>query len=154
MPSVLLKVVAVFLLIVQGGLSLASGRVLCVGAHDCESHVHLCDAGVGHSHDEHGIHHEDHHCGAPTDGGCVVVGAVMHDGCGCHVHVPVPDNEQGPRSPRGDVPTVRAVFVARVAALVVSWDVGPVRDVPTSSRPPDFSVSDQVCGLKATRLII
>jgi hypothetical protein len=70
------------------------------------------------------------------------------------VHVPVPDNEQGPRSPWGDVPTVRAVFVARVAALVVSWEVGPVREVPTCSRPPDFSASDQVCGLKATRLII
>lgn len=154
MSQVLLRVVAVFLLVVQAGLSLASGRVLCVGAHDCGSHVHVFGAAHGHSHDEHGIHHEDHQCGAPTEGGCVVVGAVMHDGCCCHVHVPVPDNEQGPRSPRGDVPTARAVFVARVAALVVSWDVGPVRDVPTSSRPPDFSESDQVCGLKATRLII
>jgi hypothetical protein len=154
MPPVLLKVVAVFLLVVQAGLSLASGRVLCVGAHDCGSHVHLSDVGVGHSHDEHGGHHEDHDCGDPAEGGYAIVGAAMHDGWGCHVHVPVPDNEQGPRSPRGDAQALRAIFVPRVAALVIAWDVGAVREVPTCSRPPDLSGSDQVCGLKATRLII
>jgi hypothetical protein len=78
----------------------------------------------------------------------------MHDGCDCHTHVPVPDNQQGPHSPRAETQSLRAIFIPRVAAFVIAWDISPVREVPTCSRPPDFDASDQVCGLKATRLII
>jgi hypothetical protein len=84
------------------------------------------------------------------------VDAALHAGeeCGCHVHVPVPATEQIPSDSKCRCQDLRAVFVRLVVAVVVAWDFDALLAVRACSRPPDFSESDQVRGLKATRLIL
>jgi len=80
----------------------------------------------------------------------------MHseDECACHLHIQVPQNERVPSQPRGDNAEFRLamvpLFVSVVLALDFEFPLMPVARL----KPPDFSVSDQVLALKATRLLI
>lgn len=154
MPRVLVKLVAVLLLFVQGLVAFAPGQVLCIPIQDCGTH-------------EQGAHAIRGHCGA--DGRDDEVGgnqckdhehgpfsAAMHpdDECGCHLHVPVPDSEQVPSTLRGDSPDLCNVVLPLMVAFVLTWDCEPWLVVIERFTPPDFSVSDQVLALKATRLLI
>jgi hypothetical protein len=163
MPPALVKLVALLLLVVQGAVASASGRVLCIPLRDCGEHHDAVAAawdhcgpdecspavGVGGSGGSEGVGGGCDHEHGPVD-------AALHPGvdCGCHVHVPVPATEQIPGDSKCRMQDVRAVYVRLVIAVVVAWDFDAVLAVRACSRPPDFSESDQVRGLKATRLIL
>ncbi|MGQ0629156.1 MAG: hypothetical protein ACT4PL_13785 [Phycisphaerales bacterium] len=46
------------------------------------------------------------------------------------------------------------LVVPLLIAIAVAWDLEPPLAIPALVQPPDFSVSDQVLGLKTTRLLI
>jgi hypothetical protein len=153
MPPALVKLVALLLLVVQGAIASASGRVVCIPLLDCGQH--------------HESTHECHHGGSDECAAEIKpVGCHDHehgpfdrasppgDGCSCHVHVPVPDQKQLPGNSRGDSQDPRSFIVPLVAAIIAARDFEPRRTVGVCLRPPDFSTSDQVRGLKATRLLI
>jgi hypothetical protein len=149
----LVKLVAMLLLIVQGAIATAPGQVLCIPVRDCDTHEHEAELACGHC--------DTASCaqlGGEPRGGDQKQGpfpASLHpnDECGCHLHVPVPGDERVPSGPRGDNPDLRMFFVPLVA-LVLNWDCEPPHAVIARFHPPDFSVSDQVLALKATRLLI
>lgn len=151
MPPAIVKLVAVLLLVVQGVMASGPGRVLCIPLGDCGSH----DTAVADS-----CRHCDVHMG--RDSGCLEssghergpYSVAFHppDECGCHLHVPLPDNKQVPS--KGDSPDLRAFVVPLLVAVVMAWDFEPPLAAPARVPPPDFSVSDQVLGLKTTRLLI
>jgi len=154
MSTALVKFVAMLLLFVQGLAAFAPGRVLCIPVQDCGTHEQGGHAACGHCDsdvcdDEAGQDQcKDHEHGPFT--------VAMHpdDECGCHIHVPVPESEQVPSTPRGDNSELRHAVVPLVVAFVLVWDFEPALVVVERFKPPDFSVSDQVLALKATRLLI
>lgn len=154
MPPAIVKLVAILLLVVQGVIALAPGRVLCIPIRDCGKHesevLAACD-------------HCESHGSSAVGGGKGGSGqehgpfsTVFHpqDECGCHLHVPVPDDEQVPSNPKGDGPDSRTFFIHFVVAVVLAWDFDPPVAVAARVQPPDFSTSDQVLALKTTRLLI
>lgn len=154
MPQSLVKLVAMLLLFVQGLVAFAPGQVICIPVQDCGAHDQGGHAACGHC-DSDGCDNEvrrdqckDHEHGPFS--------AATHpdDECGCHLHVPVPDSEQVPSNPRCDVSELRSVLVPLLVAFVLTWDFEPSLVVVERFKPPDFSASDQVLALKATRLLI
>jgi hypothetical protein len=154
MPPALVKLVAVFLLFVQGWLAIAPGQVLCIPLQDCGTHEHGSPAACGHC-DSDG---RDVKVGADqcNDHECGLFIAAMHpdDECGCHLHVPLPKTEQMPSNPRGDNSDLRHAVVPLLVAFVLTRNCEPAPVVVERFKPPDFDVSDQVLALKATRLLI
>ncbi len=154
MPSALVKLVTVFLLVVQGAIGLAGGQTLCIPLQNCGMHEQTDHAACGHfdsdrCDDAVGDDHDENHQHGPFN-------AAMHsaDECGCHLHVPVPDSEQAPSNPRGDTSELRGVAPPLLVAFVLTWDCESTRVVVERFKPPDFSASDQFLSLKATRLRI
>ncbi len=154
MHPALVKLVAMLLLFVQGVVALAPGQVLCIPVRDCGTH-------------ERGIDAECSHCDAApcsttageplnSEHGYGPYSPALHpiDECGCHVHVPVPGDEQVPSNPRGENPDLRAFFIPVLIAVVLNWDCETPQEVVPRFHPPDFSASDQVLALKATHLLI
>lgn len=165
-----LRLVATLLLIVQGVVALAPGRVLCIPLWDCPRHHDdaRSHAGAGAHHHRHrtdvdgctGDHGrsdgQGHALGHAHGHGLDVVDATRHphDGCPCHVHVPLPGNECIPVSPKGEPQELRAMCVPLVAVAAPGWASGPPPRAQARSRPPDPSGSERVHGLKTTRLLV
>ncbi|MGD9688409.1 MAG: hypothetical protein AB7K52_04425 [Phycisphaerales bacterium] len=154
MPTALVKLVAVLLMCVQGLVAAAPGQVLCIPVQSCGMHEHDGHAVCGRCHsggsDDEGVvdqrrEHELDHMSAAVH---------LFDECGCYLHVPVPDREQVPVCPRGDNTDLRQSVLPLLVASVLVWDIEPAPVVVARFKPPDLSVSDQVLGLKATRLLI
>lgn len=153
MPPALVKLVTLLLLVVQGAVASGSGRVLCIPLEDCGQHHKSDTGGCDHcgpaeraAAEQSGRHDHQH--------GLFDAASHPDDECGCHVHVPVPTNDQAPSKPKGDSPDPRAKSVSLVVAIIVAAVPAPPRISELCLRPPDFSASDQVRSLKATRLLI
>jgi hypothetical protein len=154
MPAAVVKLVAMLLLFVQGLVAFAPGQVLCIPVQDCGTHEQGGPASCGHCDTDwlDGASGEDD-C-KDHDHGPFTPVTHPDEECGCHLHLPVPDNEQPPSSSRGDTFELRSVLVPLWVAFVLTWDLEPVLVVVERFKPPDFSVSDQVLALKSTRLLI
>lgn len=154
MPTAVVKLVALLLLVVQGAIALAPGRVLCIPVRDCGTHESEVLAACDHC-DSHGRSDVSGRSGGldPKHG---PFSTTFHpdDECGCHLHVPVPSEDQVPSNPKGDGPDLRALFFPLVVAVVLAWDFDPPLAVVPRFQPPDFSTCDQVLALKTTRIII
>lgn len=154
MSPALVKLVAILLLLVQGAIASAPGRVLCIPIQDCGTHESKLAEACSRC-DMHGI--VDAGSGVGTSGhddGPLSTAFQPDDECGCYLHVPVPDDEQVRSNPKGDGQDLRTFIVPLVIAVVMGWDFDPPIAVPPRVQPPDFSDSDQVLGLKTTRLLI
>lgn len=151
MPHPLVKAVAMLLLVMQAAVSMAPGQVICLPASgtsqmQTEKACTHCDAVPGRdgsgetprTDEKGGLFHASH----------------PRDDCGRHTHVPVPDEDQVPSSPRGDIVTLKAFIVPLVVVLVLSWDHSPPRLVGVESRPRDYFAFDQVLAIKTTRLLV
>lgn len=146
MASRVIQVILMVLLVVQGALASASGRVLCIPLGGHGEH-HLCGADVGH-----GLSSPGACCDHPESPLDVVLAA--HDECGCHVHVPVPGREQSPGNPKQSGGMGRIVSVAPVDSVVMAWGVAPVATLRVRSHWMEYGSPGQGLGLRTTRLII
>lgn len=154
MPPALIKLVAMLLLIAQGVIALASGRVLCIPVQYCdtrETDVPLvcgscCSDGCFVAGDSHG--------GLEPERGLFVTTLHPDDECGCHLHVPVPSDDRAPSNPKSDNSDLRALFFPLTFALVMAWVTEPPLQSAPHFEPPDFSTSDQVLALKSTHILI
>lgn len=158
MTSPVINLVAAFLLVAQGLVGMAPGRVLCLPIADCGAHDSSESAGCGHDHDDCG---SDHGCGSNSDDraghghGPMEIAFHPHEECGCHVHVPVPGDDRTPTNPqpRGDYKELRALSGAS-HVLTIAWDFTPAARPSWRFCPPDLTATDQVRALKSTRLLI
>lgn len=156
MSPTLVKLVAALLLIVQGVVGLAPGRVLCIGLQDCGGHVHAHSHGqeLGHGH---AMGMGQGHCHEDED---QPRGVVIHEHgeCGCHVHVAVPDEDVLPGKSWNERAEVQAVCVPVLHEVTVWVGDGPSLVSSERWRPPDrvsvFASCDQVRGMKCTRLLV
>lgn len=154
MPTLLVKLVVTCLLIAQGLAALAPGQVLCIPVRDCGTHEQAGPGACGHCHaDIRDDESSGHTCRNHTHGPASPAAHTNGD-CGCHLHMPVQESAQSPGRPWGDSPDLRGVVVSQPVAWVLMCDCGTRDAVHERFKPPDFSVSDQVLALKATRLII
>ncbi|MFN9132666.1 MAG: hypothetical protein ACK5XO_08290, partial [Phycisphaerales bacterium] len=154
MSPALVKLVAMLLLVVQGAIASAPGRVLCIPVGDCGTHESETAEVCSHC-DTQCMAHAGSGVGAPGhDEGPYSTAFHPDDECGCHLHVPVPGDEQVPSNPKGEGPDSRTFLLPLAIAVVMAWDFDPPVAVPPRVQPPDFSASDQVLGLKTTRLLI
>ena len=154
MSPTLVKLVAVLLLMVQGVIGMASGRVLCLRVQEC-----VCqESGSGHGH-EHGLGHGLGHGHGHQDGK-VPLDSVIHENaeCGCHVHVAMPDDELLPGKPRSESAEFKALCAPLMVEVAMHFECAPALVLSDRLRPPDFEsafrMCDQVRGLKSTRLLV
>lgn len=154
MRPTLVKLVALLMVVLQGAITSGPARVLCIPLQDC-GHHHESAALGGHENGPNtcgpviervGCHIHEH---GPFD-----TPSLADDPCACHVHVPVPDQKQLPSNAKGDSQDPRSFLVPMAVAILIAWEFEPPRTPRLCLRPPDFSTSDQVCGLKVTRLRI
>jgi hypothetical protein len=154
---------AFILLVVQAAVALVPGRVLCIPLRDCGVHMsqeteackrndaHSCGDGSQSHHVD--LHHADtHHAHHDHES----LDAALHreDDCGCHVHVPTPDDQHLPGKTKPDSGVWRSVMVW--PPLVTDVTLGFVLSTPSVLRPSptEHVASDRVRALKATRLLI
>lgn len=154
MPPALFKLIAIFLLVVQGVVALASGRVLCIPVQYCVTHETDVPAALAHCGSNActvaGGDREDRE----SERGLFVSSSHPDDQCGCHLHVPIPSDEQAPSKPKGDSPDLRTLFFPLVITISLIWVFTPRVQLAPPTQPPDFSTSDQVLALKTTRILI
>ncbi len=154
MHPVLVRLVAVFLLLMQGLNASAPGQVVCIPIQDCGRHDQGESATCGHCDhagcDDRRIGRE----GTSHDHGPFNAAIHSDDECGCHVHVPIPGGQQVPRTPASGGPDIKTILVPQVLAIVHGWGCEPPAAVSVRFQPPDFSASDQVRALRTTRLLI
>lgn len=162
MPSAIVKLVAMLLLVVQAAIGVAPGRMLCVPVHSHRMHESGADPGSSSDGSEVSDRSGCSGCselvsvrlGFGVEAGRISRWSHLDEECACHVHVPIPDEEQLPISPRGDGPELRTVGVSATCAVVLIWDCD-LPPVPTAILPPhDSSTAAQVLALKSTRLLI
>jgi len=154
MSQPLAKLVAILLLFVQSLVVFAPGQVLCIPLRDCGTHEQPSHTACGHFvPDGFNVDQIDDSCLDHEHGPC---DWAIHpdDKCGCHLHVALPDSEQLPSNSRGDNAELRSLLVPVLVAIVLTRDLEPEVVVVERFSPPDFSVADQVLGLRATRLLI
>lgn len=155
MRPAVLKLVALLLLLSQGAVALAPGRMICIPVHECTSHEHGALAACG---------HRDTADLAVADGSDIAAGHLRHcalvparcpDGaCGCHVHVPVPNNGQATISPRGGKVEPRAWSVPSACAIAEPPRRATLRGAAAPERPPAVAACDRLRALRATHLLI
>lgn len=159
MPTSLVQIVSMLLLIVQGVVALAPGRMLCIPVWDCGTHEQAPEAACAHSDPgscpPSACSSFDEERGRFADGrGQSAPLLAPIDECGCHLHVQVPGHQPVPFTPRDDDHSPKACVVPVVATAVMDWRCDPPSALVACLRPPDFSVSGQVLALKSTRLLI
>ncbi len=158
MRSVLTQLLAILLVCSQTLFGVAMGRTLCVATGTCEhgEDAEREDRGHCHSHSHHGdevVRHGEE-CESHRHGPIGLLD-VPHEECGCHVHVPVPNEPQSPpkSSNQADQLQVR-IMHAPVVVTVLTWDLWANRRIDSRSRPPDPDAAAQVLALQATRLLV
>lgn len=154
MHSAVVKIVALLLLIVQGGVALIPGRTICIPVQRCGTHVQEAPAACDHCESECDSENAESWTGPPLIHVSCGLDSHLTNQCGCHVHLPVPSNEQAPSAPRNGAPELKALTVAQVVELVMRWESQPPRADTHQLHQSDFSISDQVRSLKTTRLLI
>lgn len=146
MNSCLIKTIAVLLLLAQVWVGVARGRVLCIPLADCDGHSSHRETGFS----DHGAcdHHHAH------DHGPVLPILHQHDDCGCHVHLPAPDDyPRPPAQPRFDIGDMRSAFAPTVVALI-DWSAAAPAAASLVGRPPGLFCLAQTRLLRTTRLLI
>lgn len=146
MHHALVKLVAMLLLVVQGVVASATGRVMCIRVADCGSHTETVAASAC-----------EHDCGndqQPQDDGWCDVVANGLAACECHVHVPVPGEERVPSKGQLSVSDFKTVALPVLVAMVLQWE--PVwRDGPARYAERREARSwDQLGALRTTRLLV
>jgi hypothetical protein len=154
MRSMLVHLVLAVLLAVQGVLSLAPGRMLCIPLRACDQHQEV-PALCGHCDDSHG---DAHAMTSPrwndaAEQFCFAIVARPSDECGCHLHVPGPQDSHVVTKTSGDACEWKHSLALWAAAFVLASQPASADecDVP---RPPDLLASMQVRVLRTSRLII
>jgi len=153
MSRLLVQIIASMLLLLQALVGVAPGRVLCLPLADCGSHeaTPTCDRGgcSSDNHDTHALPCREHRH-TPVEH------ALHPDAdCGCHIHVPVPSDEQLPTHPtRAELTEQRWAAAPIATSVVLASNWAPPRRSFAIGPPPDLSLTDQVLTLKATRLLI
>lgn len=154
MSPALVKIVAMLLLVVQGAIASAPGRVLCIPVVNCGTHESETAEVCSHC-DTRGMADAGSRVGAPShhEG---PYGTAFHpdDECGCHLHIPVPGDEQVPSNPMSGGQDPRSCIAPLLEAVVIGWNFDPPVAERPRLQPPDFSASDQIVGLKTTHLLI
>jgi hypothetical protein len=154
MPRSVVQIVAVVLLVLQSVVALVPGRMFCLPTWACGErekvsrvvqHVHGFEQGPAHVS---GYSHGHDEATDVTDDGC----AAGHDECGCHVHMPMPDDQQMPKDQRAqqamqDVMTPAEVFVGELK-------FEPVEMMKRVPRVLDLSAAVELRALKVTRLLV
>lgn len=154
MSRTTIQLIACFLLVLQGLVSWAPGRVLCIPVQDCEGHHH--DESDGYEgHEFHGCADAHHGC-VPHDHEHDPLSGSHHedDACGCHFHVPVPGEQRVPSHPKSDGLEWRLPALPLFADALPTWEVAPPAPPFGRTTLRDFSGSDQVRALRMTRLLI
>lgn len=154
MHPALVKLVAMLLLVVQGAVALAPGRVLCVQIRDCGTHEVVDSNPCNHCDLSTSWDSGDPEARTGHEQGPISTAVHPADDCGCHVHVPVPGEQQVPSTSKSDGSEFKSVLLPLVLAVVACWEFFPPQAVNARFQPPDFSASDQVRALKTTRLLI
>lgn len=161
------------LLVVQGLVAFVPGRVLCVPVLDCgrsECHSRRHADVARHEHHDHRAFE-----GEITDGSCVrhahqhdchhdssnaletslrAVAWHPSDDCGCHIHIPLPGDEQMLCSPRAESTHSRVFFTPEALYVVFADRCEPLPRTRVLSHPPDLGTGAPLRALRTTRLII
>jgi hypothetical protein len=154
MHPVFVKLVAVLLLVAQGLLASAPGRVLCIPLEHCETHHRGLAAACDHC-DTAGCTSARFDQDEPGSGRGNFFSAIHpEEECGCHVHVPIPADQQVPGPANSGVCGCKPIFVPLVLAIVIDREIEPPVAMHVRLHPPDFILTDQVLALKSTRLLI
>jgi hypothetical protein len=154
MHPAFVKLVTILLLVVQGLVAPVTGRVLCIALEDCEFHDKRLTALCGHC--DAAVCHANAFAQSESGRDLGMIPAADHpeDECACHVHVPVPGDQQVPCPAKTDGFEFRSSLVPFVLAIFASWEIEPPVSASVRLHPPDFSSSDQILALKSTRLHI
>lgn len=147
MPTGLVKLVALFLLVVHGAMGSVSGRVVCIQLWECEDHHAHLD---GHAHHDSPCaddccDHDPHHPASTAQ--------LPDEPCCGHLHLPIPDDRQGPGDARTADATLRALMLP-AAETIARWHPDLPGAIKPCSRPPDACATSQARSIKSTRLLI
>lgn len=154
MHPTFVKLVAILLLVVQGLVASSPGQVICIPLQDCGSHQPGLPASCGHCDTAECENEEAEQDGLGYRHGSVSAAVHPDDECGCHIHVPIPGDQQVPGPSRSDGAEFKTILVPLALAIVINWEMEPPVTTSVRFHPPDFSASDQVRSLKSTRLLI
>lgn len=119
----------------QALFAVAPGAVICIPLPPCDAHA---------------AHADDHHDCDHTHGPAAP-GSHIHDDCACHLHVPLPDNDQLLSRRLLTLGAELPVFTLPVPAPLQPLPAPPTLLPP---EPPDARPPDQADALRATRLLI
>jgi len=148
MRHFLIKHIALVLLLAQVWCVGTRASMVCIPLHSCDAHATA--AGVDDPHPTSSTACK----GTNHDHGLVGTLAHNHDDCGCHIHVPAPDDHQPlPGKPRSELPEMRVSFVPAPALFVQTEPVTP-QIVSFGRHHSDRSSLAQARALKTTRLRI
>lgn len=154
MSPVVVKLVSVLMLVVQGLVASAAGRVVCIPLQDCGKHgemaVGLCDRVAAEGCGGHGGECDERALGSGSHDD----GMQRAEECDCHVHVPVPADERLPGKPAVDMGEARADLIPAAVVAVLTWDLESACEAGEGFLPPGFERCDQWVGLKCTRLLL
>lgn len=149
--------VAALLLMVQGLVAFAPGRVLCIPIADCGTHESIVESACDHCEPDDCTSSEteetDGSSSDPMSSGPMNAALCLMPECGCHVHLPVPRGEQTSPTLRDDSQQ-RALFVPVLVAMIPSEDWSDRCGVSASAHSPGVRGSAQLRALKTTRLRI
>ena len=160
MPTPVIKLVVLLLAVAQGVVGVAPGRVLCLPTGDCGLHAPGAVGVAAPNHDQDSSGDDGHWGGSPACSGhhhgpiAEPVGH-SHDGCGCHVHVPLPGEKRLPegRDLRADVGHLRLV-AATIVVGELDWQPAHSYDLTPRVGAPDAPFGERALALRSTRLLI
>ncbi len=154
-----LKLLALLLILIQGGLSMARGQSLCMPMSDCSTHEQARAAPCSHhheaSHDE--ASHDDAsrcaHDEPPTTAHAHgVIDPAQHDHpeCACHLHVTLPDHDQRPNGASSHV----AIYAACFMSLAPDWELASMDAACDRASKPGPTESPPRLELRALDVIV
>lgn len=155
MPARVVHVITAVLIAAQVLFGIAPAGMICIPSGPCDEHAVHSDSCFG-----------EESCSAECGGlfppscedhmhGMIDLFLHGHDDCACHTHIPIPGERPAPANVRVEIAAVHApALSAEVLDCVLDWEWRLARATPDRDRPPDFSASDQVRGLKSVRLLV
>lgn len=156
MAAPIVHLLAVFLLVAQGLVGIAPGRVLCVAIWPHAGCEHSVEVGCGgHGHRVHTHRHIGLSPGRSDQSPVSHQILPPHEECSCHVHVPVPGDPQSPRG-QGQSGDRLEMRLTAAAALAVAggWDCVPTTRGMGPERPPGCLGMERAVSIRSTRLRI
>lgn len=161
-----LKLLALLLILIQGGLSMARGQSLCMPMSDCSTHEQAREHGheqarattCSHHHEaSHEASHDDaSRCAndePPTTAHAHgVIDPAQHDHpeCACHLHVTLPDHDQRPSGASSNV----AIYAACLMSLAPYWELASMDAACDRASTPGPTESPPRLELRALDVIV